>query len=328
MTGVVDGPLAGPTTASGASLRELVAYSPLITRPSLRWPGGRPLAVWVVVNVEHYEYLPPPAVGRVTWDRVPHEPDVREYSFRDYGNRVGIWRILDRLSAADVATTLSLNLAVLDLFPRIRDVVIEPDLCVMSHGIFNTRFLYGMDEDAERAFYRDNLESLRRHTGRQLQGMLTPAVTNTPNTPRLMAEAGLTYHADWVHDDQPVPLRVGGHRMVSMPYSYDLNDAPLWDGRPYSGDYLVDATFAQLDRLLADAERYGTGFVACLALHPYQIGQPQHIGRLERILDRLANDERLWLATGDKIAAHYITHYYDEQLAHAEALEQEVGRAR
>lgn len=310
------------------SLRELVPYSPIVTRPPVRWPDGRRVAVWVVLNVEHYEYLPPPAVGRVTWDRVPDEPDVREYSFRDYGNRVGLWRVLERLDISAVPTTLSLNLAVLDLFPEIRTAIVERDLCVMSHGIFNTRFLYGMDQDEERAFYDDNIRSLQRHTGRQLIGMLTPAVTNTPHTPRLMAEAGFRYHADWVHDDQPVPLRLDGHRMMSLPYSYDLNDAPLWDGRPYSGEYLVDASLAQLERLLVDAERYDTGFVFCLALHPYQIGLPQHIGRLQRLLDRLVGDDRLWLTTGDAIANHYLKHHFDEQLAHAIGMEDRSGRAR
>lgn len=307
------------------SIRELVLYSPIVDRPPVRWPDDRQVAVWVAVNVEHYEFQPPPAVGRVTWDRVPHEPDVREYSFRDYGNRVGIWRTLDLLQAYEVPTTLSLNLAVLDLFPPIRHVIVERDLCVMSHGIFNTRFLYGLEANEERAFYQDNIDSLARHTGRQLRGMLTPAVTNTPRTPALMAEAGLRYHADWVHDDQPFPLRVGGHRMVSMPYTYELNDAPLWDERPYSGEYLVDSALAQLNRLLRDADRYETGLVMCLALHPYQIGQPQHIRRLGRIVECLAGDDRLWLATGDEIAEHYLAHCYDEQLGHATAAEEARG---
>lgn len=302
------------------SLRDVTPYSPIVDRPKLEWPGGKRLAVWTALNVEHYEMMTPPAVGRVTWDRVTHEPDVREYSLRDHGNRVGLWRTLEAYDAVGIAPTLSLNLAVLDMFPRIRDEIIERDLCVMSHGIFNTRFLFGMEPEEERAFYTDNIESLQRHTGRRLRGMLTPAVSNTPNTPTLMAEMGFTYHADWVHDDQPVPLDVGVGRMISMPYSYDLNDAPLWDGRPYSGDYLVDSCIAQFDRLLADAERWDTGLTMCIALHPYQIGQPQHIGRLRRILDHIVGDDRVWHATADEIADHYLDHAYDEQLAYARDL--------
>ncbi len=314
-----------PTSAgaTGRSLRSLVGYSPLVDRPPVTWPEGRPLAVWVVLNVEHYEFEPPPEIGRTTWDRVPLAPDVREYSFRDHGNRVGLWRTLDAMDRSGIRPTLSLNLAVLDLFPRIRQEIVDRDLCAMSHGIFNTRYLFGLSPDEERAFYRENIDALRRHTGRELRGVLTPAVSNTASTPHLMAEAGLRYHADWVHDDQPVPLLVEGwregRRLISMPYSYDLNDAPLWDGRPYSGDYLVDSVRAQKERLLADAERYGTGFVMCVALHPYQIGQPQHIGRLERILADLAGDDRLWIVDGDEIADHYLEHHYDTHIRHLEA---------
>jgi allantoinase len=310
-------------TEPARSLRSLVGYSPLVDRPAVSWPQARPLAVWVVLNVEHYEFIPPPEIGRTTWDRVPAAPDVREYSFRDHSNRVGLWRCLEVFDRFGVRPTLSLNLAVLDLFPRIREEIVDRDLCVMSHGIFNTRYLFGLTPDEERAFYRDNIDSLRRHTGRELRGVLTPAVSNTVETPHLMAEAGLRYHADWVHDDQPVPLLVDGwrdgRRMISMPYSYDLNDAPLWDGRPYSGEYLVDSVAAQTDRLLADAERYRTGFVMCVALHPYQIGQPQHIGRLERMLERLTRDDRLWIADGDEIADHYLDHHYDTHISHLRA---------
>lgn len=309
-----------PAARPSRSLRSLVGYSPLVDRPSITWPGGRQVAVWLVLNVEHYEYVPPPETGRTTWDRVVAAPDVREYAFRDYGNRVGLWRCLEAFDRVALRPTLSLNLGVLDLFPRIRHEIVTRDLCVMSHGIFNTRYLFGLSPDEEREFYRDNIDSLQRHTGRRLKGVLTPAVSNTAETPHLMAEAGLTYHADWVHDDQPVPLLVDGwdegRRLISMPYSYDLNDAPLWDGRPYSGDYLVQSVAAQMDRLLADSERYGTGLVMCVALHPYQIGQPQHIGRLERILDLIAAEDRLWVADGDAIADHYLDVHYDPHIQH------------
>lgn len=309
------------------SIRDLVAYSPIVTRPRVTWPEGKRLALWVVPNIEHYEYTPPPAVGRVTWDRVPSEPDVREYSFRDYGNRVGLWRMVDVFDDYGVVPTVSLNLAVLDMLPEVRDLIVERDWCVMSHGIFNTRFLYGLSPNEERAFYRDNIDSLATHTGKRLKGMLTPAVTNTPLTPVLMAEAGFVYHADWVHDDQPVPLRLAGSRMVSMPYSYDLNDAPLWDGRPYSGEYLVRSCIAQFDRLIADAERMDTGLVMCIALHPYQIGQPHHVAHLRAILEHVCGDDRVWYATGDEIAEYFVTHHFDEHVTHAREL-QEASRAR
>lgn len=300
------------------SIRDFVRYAPVNMRPPVQWPGGKRLAVWVVPNVEFYEYTPPPAIGRETWDRVPSHPDVREYGFRDYGNRVGIWRMDEVLQEYPVRPTVSLNLALLDHFPEIAQLIRERGWGVMSHGIYNTRFLYGMDEAAERAFYRDNIESLKRHTGLDLKGILTPAITNTERTPALIAESGMTYHADWVHDDVPVPIIVPGHRLISMPYTYDLNDAPLWDGRPYGGPYFVQACKDAFDRLYAESADGGR--VMCIALHPYQIGQPHHIGHLREVLDHMARHAGVWWATGDEIAAHFLEHHYDEHLAQAQAL--------
>ncbi len=300
------------------SIQDFVRYLPVTTRAPVRWPGGKRLAFWIVPNLEFYEYTPPPARGRETWDRVPSHPDVREYGFRDYGNRVGIWRMTEVLDAYPVRPTASLNLALLDHFPEIAALIRERGWAVMSHGIYNTRFLYGMDEAQERAFYADNVASLLRHTGQRLQGILTPAVTNTARTPQLIAEAGLNYHADWVHDDVPVPIVVPGHRLISMPYTYDLNDAPLWDGRPYGGRYFVDACKAAFDRLYAESADGGRVF--CIALHPYQIGQPHHIGHLREILDHVCAQPGVWHATGDEIAQHYLAHHYDEHVRQGEEI--------
>ena len=297
------------------SIRDFVRYAPVTSRPPVRWPNGKRLAVWIVPNVEFYEYTPPPALGRETWDRVPSHPDVREYGFRDYGNRVGIWRMAELLGQYPVRPTASLNLALLDHFPEIAQLIRDRRWAVMSHGIYNTRFLYGMDEAQERAFYADNIASLQRHTGQRLQGILTPAITNTARTPELIAEAGLTYHADWVHDDVPVPILVPGRRVVSMPYSYDLNDAPLWDGRPYGGRYFVDACKAAFDRLYSESADGGRVF--CIALHPYQIGQPHHIGHLREILDHICAHDGVWHATGDDMAAHFLAHHYDAHVRHS-----------
>jgi len=300
------------------SIRDFVRYAPVTTRPPIAWPQGKRLAVWIVPNIEYYEYTPPPAVGRETWDRVPSHPDVREYGFRDYGNRMGLWRMDAVLQDYPVRPTVSLNLALLDHLPEVAQLIRDRGWGVMSHGIYNTRFLYGMDEAAERAFYRDNIDSLKRHTGQDLRGILTPAITNTERTPALIAESGMVYHADWVHDDVPVPIIVPGRRLISLPYSYDLNDAPLWDGRPYGGRYFVQACKDAFDRLYAESADGGRVF--CIALHPYQIGQPHHIGHLREILDHLCRHEGVWFATGDEIAQHYLDHHYDQQLAHAMAV--------
>ena len=163
--------------------------SAIIDRPVLRWPNGARIAVWVAPNIEHYEFLPPRNELRRAMPRTPH-PDVMTYSARDYGNRVGFWRMLDVLDKHDIRCTASLNVAVLEHFAEVRDAMVERDWDYMSHGIYNTTFLCGASEEEERRFYEDTIQTVLKHTGKRMQGMLGPALTNTERTPDLMAESG------------------------------------------------------------------------------------------------------------------------------------------
>lgn len=299
---------------------ERVGYSPIVDRPVVRWPNGERLAVWISPNVEHYEYLPPhnpvkdPYVGRL-----PH-PDIREYSSRDYGNRAGIWRMTDTLDKFGTRCTVSLNLGVLDHFPEIAELIRERDWSVMSHGIFNTRYIFGMSAEEELEFYRDSIETLKRHTGLQLKGMLGPAISGSYETPDLMAEAGLIYHADWVHDDQPVPIKVKQGRLISVPYSYELDDAPMFF-KHFDGEYFREICFRQFDRLYEAGKE--TAQVMCIALHPFEIGQPHNIGYLHDILEYISRFDDVWHATADEIAEYYLANYYDAEVAYAKSLEGE-----
>jgi len=294
-------------------LAERIPYLPITERPQIRWPGGAKLAVWVVPNVEHTEYLPPATAVMDPWPRTPH-PDVREYSFHDYGNRVALWRMVELFDKYEIPPTASLNVAVLQQFPEIRDMLVAKGWGIMSHGIYNTRYLGGdMSVEQEREFYADTIETVRAHAGYDLMGMLGPAITGTVHTPDLMADAGLVYHADWIHDDQPFPIRVaGGQRFISMPYTYELNDGPLLK-RAIEGPEYAAMCKAQFDRLYADSD--ATGRVMCLALHPFRLGQPHRIRHLEEVLSYLRGPEEVWFATGDQIARHYLDNYYDDVLA-------------
>lgn len=294
--------------------RERIAYSPIVDRPRLTWPGGARVALWVAPNVEHYEYTPPPSHGgRTPWPRVP-APDVQQYSYRDYGNRVGFWRMTELLDEYEVRATVSLNIGVLDHYPEITEAMASRDWDFMSHGLYNTRYIYEYSADDERAFYEDTIESLRHHTGKQLKGMLGPAISGTEQTPDLMAEAGLIYHADWVHDDQPVPIAVRSGRLVSVPYSYELNDAPLFVHH-HDGAYFAEICKAQFDRLYAEGER--TGMVMCIALHPFLIGQPHLIGHLRDVFDHIRSHDEVWWTTADDIAEFYLKNNYDQAVAGA-----------
>ena len=294
-----------------------VDYSPIIDRPIIKWPNGARVALWISPNVEHYEYMPDDDAARTPWPRTPF-PDVQQYSYRDYGNRVGFWRMLETLDKYNIRSCVSLNVAVLEHFPEIRDAMVERNYDYMSHGIYNTRYLYTYTEEQEREFYRDTIENLKIHTGKQLKGMLGPAISGTERTPDLMAEAGLIYHTDWMHDDQPVPIKVKSGKLISVPYSIELNDSSLLRDNHYEGDYFARICKAQFDQLYKEGAE--SGRVMCIALHPFLIGQPHRIKYLDEILSHIMSHDGVWQTTADEIADYYIENYYDDAVAHAAKL--------
>ena len=281
-----------------------ITYSAMNDRERIVWPDGARLALWLAVNVEHYEFAAPHNPYRTAWSRIP-QPDVHEYGQREYGSRVGFWRLLDLLKKYDVRGTASLNLAVMDHFPEIRDAMLEHNWALMSHGIYNTQYLFGMSEEEERAFYQQSIELLRHHTGKALKGMLGPAFSATPRTPDLMAEAGLTYQADWFLDDQPFPLNVRSGQMIMMPYGREINDSFL----SATGEF-VQACKDQFDTLYSESAEGGR--VMCIALHPFITGQPHRARELATVLDYILSHQDIWVTTADDIANYYLDHYYHD----------------
>src|SRR5665213_2280737 len=205
---------------------ELVPYSPIRHRPPLRWPNGARVAVWVVPNIEHYEYLPKFVRTRDPWPRSPH-PDVLGYSQRDYGNRVGLWRFFDLSDDLGLHCTVSLNMTVIQHYPAILEGMEKRQWELMSHGIYNTRYHWNFTPDEERAAMLESRAIHRLMTGREQRGWFSPAITNTMNTFDLAAECGFDYTADLYHDDQPFPLNVKSGKLLSIPYTIDLNDVIL-----------------------------------------------------------------------------------------------------
>jgi peptidoglycan/xylan/chitin deacetylase (PgdA/CDA1 family) len=286
-----------------------VPYSPWPTRPKLTWPDGHRVALWIAPNVEHYEFVPPPNRYYDSYPRVA-APDVQQFSYREYGNRVGFWRMLELLDEFAVRATVSLNVGVLDLFPEIADAMLGRDWDFLSHGLYNTRPLFGYSEEAEREFFEDTCSTFEAYAGRPLRGMLGPAVSVTPRTFDLMAEYGFTYTADFFHDDQPTPVLTDRGRLVSVPYTVDLNDGNL--GAAGALHVLPERAKAQFDQLWEDGASSGT--VMCLALHPYIVGMPHQLRHLRAVLEYATARGDVWFATAGEIADHYLAHCYDEQL--------------
>jgi peptidoglycan/xylan/chitin deacetylase (PgdA/CDA1 family) len=225
---------------------------------------------------------------------------------------VGFWRMLEVLDAHHIRCCVSLNMAVFEHCPEIGAAIVQRNWDVMGHGIYNTRSLYTYSEEQERAFYQDCIATLKRHTGKQLKGTLGPSITATERTPDLMAEAGLIYHTDWMHDDQPVPITVTTGKLISVPYSIELNDALVF--RQHEADYFARICKAQFDQLYKEGA--ASGRVMCLALHPQHIGQPHRIHYLDEILQYILSHDGVWQTTADDIAEYYLAHYYDAMVAH------------
>jgi allantoinase len=294
-----------------SAVHSRIPYSPIVDRSPISWPGGRRLALWVVPNIEHYEYGPP--VGAFpAYPRTP-DPDVRRFAYHDYGNRVGFWRMLEVIDRWDIACTASLNVGVLDLYPQLGEAMAERGWDLMSHGLYNTRFLTELSYEDERGFLEDCNAVLRRHTGRNFDGMLGPYITATPQTPDVMAEVGMRFHADWVHDERPSPLRTkGGHRMVALPYNYEFNDAPLLMRSSVEADEFAERCIAHFDALYNAEDE--TGRMMCIVLHPFTIGQPHRISALDRVFAHVRAHDDVWVAGGSAIVDHYLAHNYDADL--------------
>ncbi len=287
------------------TVTERLAYLPIHDRPRLVWPGGARVALWVVPNIEHYEYQPDPVRLRDPWPRTPH-PDVLGYGLRDYGNRVGFWRMLEVTDRHDVRCTVSLNLAAWEHFPDIMAACEARRWDAMCHGIYNTQYNWGLPEAEERALIAHCMETFQRLTGRKLLGWFSPANTNTVNTPDLLAEAGIRYYCDWFHDDQPFPMRVRSGSLLTMPYSMDLNDG--WNFRgPMEAEEFADQVIAQFDQLYEDGAE--SGRVMCLPLHPFVLGQPHRIGHLDRALRHVLSRREVWQATGAEITEWFNAHH-------------------
>lgn len=276
-------------------------YDPTPDPRPLRWPGGKTCAVWVAPNLEYYELDPPPHPRRKSWAR-PH-PDVVGYSHRDHANRVGHWRMADVMSKHGFPGSVSLSVALCDHIPEVVQDGVARGWEFFSHGIYNTRYAYDMTEAQERAIIEDSIATVQRATGQRIRGWLAPALTHTPRTMDLIAEYGLDYTCDLYHDDRPGEVRTASGRLISMPYSLEVNDHYGFFIYNMSPREYAAALIAQFDRLAREGEASAT--VMCIPLHSYLIGQPHRIGPFEAVLRHIAADGRAWITTAGAIADAY-----------------------
>jgi peptidoglycan/xylan/chitin deacetylase (PgdA/CDA1 family) len=297
------------TAAAQSQQRSTVARRPeryddtfIFERKPFTWPGGKTLAVWIIPNVEVWQYDSPAgaAISPNTANRVP---DVINYAWRDYGMRVGLWRIADVLDAAGVKATVALNSMVCDVFPKAVQEMTRRGWEMMGHGITNSWNLAGLAQNEERDVIQTTLRTIERATGKRPRGWLGPGLIQTFNTLDVLAEEEVVYVGDWNSDDQPFPMKVKKGKMFAVPYGMDINDMSLINRMGYTGEQYQRALMDQFDSLYADSQK--TARVMGVPLHPFLTGQPWRTPYLKKAIDHFKQHDKVWFATGSEIVTAY-----------------------
>ena len=269
---------------------------------------GKKLAFWVAPNIEFYELDPPPNPQRTPWPR-PH-PDIVPYAHRDHGNRVGHWRMMEALDECGVRGSVSLSVGLCQHHPEIIEACAARNWEFFSHGIYNTRYSYGMDEAQERGVLEDSITTVEAATGQRIRGYLAPALTHTERTMDLIAEHDFWYTCDLFQDDQPQPIKTKTGKLISMPYSLEVNDVIVYNSYTQSPRAYADILKRQFDQLLREGER--SGAVMCIPLHAFLVGQSHRIGPFREALDYITSHrDEVWVTTARDIADYYREHCWD-----------------
>lgn len=280
-------------------------YSPIINRPPLRWPNGTQLALWVIPNIEFFalnEKVPAAAGG----SSAP-VPDVPTWSSRDYGNRVGVFRLMEALDRHGIRATVALNSELCAEHPQIIEEGNKRQWEWMGHCESNTRRLNEAPPGDEPRIIKNALATIERATGRRPRGWLGSGLQETWDTLDLLAAQGCEYVCDWTNDDQPYIMELdGGRTLACVPYSHEINDKPAFERFHRTADEFREMICRQFDVLYREGAK--SGRVMAIALHPYLTGVPHRIGAFEAALDHISRHERVWKTTGGEIARHFREH--------------------
>jgi peptidoglycan/xylan/chitin deacetylase (PgdA/CDA1 family) len=268
----------------------LFPYQAIVDRPPVKWPNGARVAVWVIPNVEHFHI----EIGSAA-----PAPDIRNHSRRDYGNRVGVWRIMEVLARHGVRGTVALNAEVGRFYPRIMEEMAQLKWELMGHGLTNSVLLAGLSKERETAVIAET-RAVIEQWGQKMRGWLGPGLTETWHTLDLLRENGVDYVCDWVNDDLPYRMNNG---LYSIPYSIELNDMPLFNNPSIDIDEFYRRICETFDVLHDEGAQNGR--VMAIALHPFLIGAPHRIRTLDRALGYVAAHGGVWFATGSEIIDAY-----------------------
>ena len=268
-------------------------YSPIHQRPRITWPGDALVALWVIPNIEFFA-LDEPISGQSS--RTPNVPD---WAARDYGNRVGVFRLMEVMERFAIRGTAALNSDLCAQHPEIVHRITELKWETMGHCESNTRPLNHVAPEKELEVIGNTLDTIEKHTGNRPRGWLGAGLQESWNTLDNLITAKVDYVADWVNDDQPYVMNVEGKEIVSIPYTRELNDRNVIGRLNRTASEFEQQIRDQFDVLYRESG--DSGRVMAVALHPYIVGVPHRIAALERALDYVCSHEGVWRATGSEI---------------------------
>jgi allantoinase len=261
--------------------RERCDFSAIVDRPPLKLPGGARLVLWPIVNLEVWDINRPMARQVLPAPTgVPLLPDVPHWSWHEYGMRVGVWRFFDLFKKHRIRPTLAINARVCEDYTRVAEEARREGWEFMGHA-YDQMPIHKHDD--QRAMIDRTMDILERFTGKRPIGWLGPGLTETLETPELLAAAGVKYIGDWVYDDEPGTIRTDNGPLVTLPYTVELNDITIMVVQQHESDILLSRAIDMFDRLYAEGEHRAK--IMALAIHPYISGQPHRIRYLEEIYD-------------------------------------------
>lgn len=281
-------------------------YQGINHRKNYRWPNGAGLAVYIGFNIEHFAFGE--GLGAAIGPASP-QPDVLNYSWREYGNRVGAWRCLDLFDNLKLPTAAIINTALYDHCPELVAAFVARGDEIVGHGYSNAERQGDFSETTERALLENCRDRIQTMSGQTPAGWLSPWISETRLTPDLLAETGYSYTLNWCHDDQPMPMHTRSSTPLwAVPYPQELNDIPMIIARQMDGKDFAQMIIDQLDEMLeqtrsADAPPLVMG----IALHPYIVGQPYRLRHLRRALEHVAaarDRGQIWMTKPGDIYKH------------------------
>jgi peptidoglycan/xylan/chitin deacetylase (PgdA/CDA1 family) len=281
--------------------RERFDYSAIVDRPPLALPDGARIAVWTIVNVEEWDIegaMPRTALSAPAGASAI--PDVPNWSWHEYGMRVGFWRLKAALDRHRIQPTMAVNASVCTSYPRLARAALDAGWEFMGHG-YKQRTL-PLEQD-QRAVVRKSIDTIRAFTGKAPRGWLGPGLAETWDTPDILAQEGIEYLCDWVADDQPFELRTTSRPLVVVPYSVEINDIPMLQIQHHRASELFDRARDQFDRLYEEGQH--SARIMAIAVHPYITGVPHRIKYFDANYEYMQSRPGVAFWTGENILDWY-----------------------